>query len=383
MTMTWGRWVAAILTLSALALAPAPVEAGSAAGHAVSGKVGVAAKYDSNVDLTSEENAPDLDEGEEEGPEPAQIVELNGLLRFRSPWESPWHLDVEASAIANIHSEETSDTWWVGQGFIDVGYAKGAGGVSATDQVRYFSEPDDTELDNIRNTAQLAYKRTFSPLWQARVAYENQFHTFLQTDEFNYSGNGGVAEIRNTWAPTFATTYSYAYRHFEGDGDDGDGRVGSPKTSDRHTAQLGVEAMLGRRDSLLGSYTFESDAASSDGVYQLGENQGEDENLELDAEFDYVKHLASLLYSHRFGDRVTIAVYNELIFKTFTDSKGSFPGYDEDRTDTLYLGSAWVTVRLIDELYGRARYLYRENQSTIDFEDYQDHIVSGGLEYRF
>ncbi|MCZ7583121.1 MAG: hypothetical protein M5R36_07175 [Deltaproteobacteria bacterium] len=374
--------MSAILALAALTLWPGLAASAEEndAPKAFSGRVGVAGKYDSNVDLLSDKLPPDA---EEEGPEPASIVELTALLQYASLWNAPWHLEAEIFGLADFFPESVDDTLIFGRGGFSLGYDFGANTLGVIEEAKHYTEPDDTEFDYVRDNATLYYKRVFGDLWQARAGYDNLIHAYPDSDYFNYAGHGGFAEIRNTWTPMVSTYYRYAYLHYTGRGEDGLAGLGSPESGDRHTGEAGIESFFARKNTLIASYAYEADIASGAGVRQIGEIRGEDENLESDAEFDYRKHSGKLLYAHRFNDRFTLSFYDEIIGKTFPESDRGAGSLDRERRDLLFLTSVWISVRLVDELHAKARYLYRMNESNIDVEDFQDHIGLLGLEYRF
>ena len=351
-------------------------------GEVVSGRVSIAAKYDSNVDLSSGhaiEGAPEAEKIKD-----AFITELSTMLFFRPPVAPSWRLEIELYGLTDLHVAAIRDSWYTARGNLSLGYEFGANTISLLNEGRYYSEPDDTEFDNYRNTASLVFTRVFSDLWRARIGYENILHLYPESDFINYQANGGFVEVRNNWTPTFSTYYGYHFHYYQGGSDSSTHEtLASPEKSNRHTGEIGFESFFARKDSLTGAYTFQVDDSSQKGVIQIGEIRGEDEKLEPDAEFNFTKHRGMLVYSHKINDRFTLSLYSELIRKSFSDLEVDENGHGQKRTDILFLSSIWFTVRLYDEWYAKPRYLYRMNQSTIDSEDFQDHIVYLGLEHRF
>ena len=349
----------------------------------VSGYVSVAGKYDTNVDLTSEEVAPDAFVEDDEI-EDAFITEVSALILFSSPWASPWSFEVELYGLTDLHVKAMDDTWGVGRTNLYLGYSFGSNTISLLNESRYFTEPDDTELNNFRNAASGVYKRIFSRLWQGRIGFENIVHIYPESRFFDYFVNGGFAEVRNTWLPTFNTYYSYGLQFYYGSYNSSTRDLrSSPEAGFRHTGEIGFESFFARKNSLIGSYSFQVDDSSGQGVEQIGNIRGEDDNLEVDAEFNYAKHKGTLLYSHRFNDRFTLSLYEEYIHKIFFERNKEQLFSGKERTDQLFLSSVWLRSRLVSDLYAKARYLFRMNQSSLDFEDFQDHIFLLGLEYRF
>ncbi len=414
------RFVTIVSLGLALLFFLAPVEAHCAeegGGEAVSGKVSLAGKYDTNVDLVSPHNDERDEEGDIERVEDSFITELLFTLRYASNWDSPWRLDLELFEITNLHTEAISDAWGIGRGNINVGYAFGPNTISFLEEAKYFTEPDDTEFDYFRNSASLIYKRIFSPLWEASIGFESLVFVFPNTGSrhFDYHAHGGFMEVRNNWRPTFSTYYRYGliyydegkHTHYIDDEEPDEPELGTPETGHRHTGEIGFEWFFAKKNSLIGAYTFQQDESSGDGERQIGEVRGEQEGLELDLEYDFTRHKGMLLYSRRLSERFTFSMYAELVHKVFP-AKDVPPGAvgdeedeeeeeeegveeeagdDEDkfkkRTDVLFLTSAWITARLHGELYGKARYFYRMNDSTMKLEDFQSHVFYLGLEYRF
>jgi len=397
-------------------LAPVETPGAEEGGEkAVSGKVSLAGKYDTNVDLVSDDVVYD-EEGDLEMVEDSFITELSFTLRYASNWDSPWRLDLELFEITNLHTEAISDAWGIGRGNINVGYAFGPNTISFLEEAKCFTEPDDKEFDYVRNSASLIYKRILSSLWEASIGYENLVFVFPtpESRHFDYHAHGGFVEVRNNWRPTFSTYYRYGLIYYD-EGkhthyiDDDEEEPGTPETGHRHTGEIGFEWFFAKKSSLIGAYTFQQDESSGDGERQIGEVRGEQEGLELDVEFDFTRHKGMFLYSRQISDRLTFSLYAELVHKVFPakdvppedvedgDEGGEEEeeveepdeGEEEDlyefmkRTDVLFLTSAWITARIHGELYGKARYYFRMNDSTDPFEDFQSHVIYFGLEYRF
>jgi hypothetical protein len=377
------KTVPAVSGLLFLAILLLPVTVQADDGQDVlSGYVSVAGKYDSNVDLLGEELPPDADPGD--SIEDAYISEISAMMLLKSPWNSRWYTELELYGLSDVHVNALDDTWAIGRGNVYLGYSFGDNTLSFTNEGKYFTEPDDTEFDNYRNSATLAYRRNFSPLWQGRIGYENILHIYPDSEFFDYYANGVIVELRNTWLPGFSTYYNYGFQYYQGSYNSStDDPRSSPEAGYRHTGEIGFESFFAKKNSLIGSYTFQVDDSSGQSIEQIGSFQGEDENLEVDAEFNFAKHKGTLLYSHRFNDRFTLSLYQEFIHKTFFERNKPRLFQAKERTDQLYLSSVWLRARLASELYAKARYLYRMNQSSTDYEDFQDHIFYLGMEYRF
>jgi len=346
--------------------------------RSISGNVGLAVKYDTNVDLSSERAIEDEKKGD-------YIAELTARLAYSSPWQLPFHMEGELSGIADQYFTYPEDNWYVGRGSLYLGYTFGANTVSVLDEARYFTEPEDRQFDYFRNSATLAFKRVLSGLWQARIGYENIANVYPEDNFFNYYVNGGFVELRNTWTPSWSTYYLYDFQYYLGSYNSStNDPLSSPESGYRHTGEIGLEASFLDQNNLVAAYTFQYDNSTGSGLNQIGNFEGETESLDIDAEFNFIKHKGSLLYSHVFNDRFTLSLYNEFILKAFIEREPLLEeGYESERRDLLFLTSAWLDARLYQTLYAEARYIFRMNDSTVDYEDFQDHIVSLGVEYRF
>jgi len=348
----------------------------------VSGKINLFGKYDSNADLTSgiETGDPEL----EEEIESAYISEISAQLLFISPWNSPWRVEFEMFGLTDIYMKNIDDTWFIGRENLYIGYNFGSNTISLQNETSYFSEPDDMEFSVLRNWTTLAFKRVFSPLWQGRIGYENIINIYPESSFFNYYLNGGFLEIRNTWTPLFSTYYSYDFLYYTGSLEaNNDDRMTSPESGYRQTGEIGFDSFFAGKNSLSGSYAFQVDDTSVEGIERIGDFDGDELSNEVYAEFNFTKHKGMILYNHKFNKRFSFSMYNELIKKVFIESGHPFSSFQSHRSDLLFLSSTWVSAGIYDGLYGKLRYVYRMNESEKDVEDYQDHIISLGLEYRF
>ena len=130
------------------------------------------------------------------------------------------------------------------------------------------------------------------------------------------------------------------------------------------------------------SYTFQIDDSSGQGVNQIGRFVGNEESLDNEAQFNYLKHKGMLLFLHVFNDRFSLSLYDELICIAYYERQGLLAEAPE-RADWLFLSSIWFKARLVDRLFARARYIYRVDSSTVSSESFQDYIYYLGLEYEF
>ncbi len=345
-----------------------------------SGRVGVSQKYDSNVDLLAEEPRPDADP--DDVVKDAHITEVFGAIGWMSPGYGPWRLSADLFALADLFPENMDDTWAIGRGHLDGAYRFGANALRLRSEAGGYTEPDDTEYDNWGAESSLAYACELGAVWTLSGGYQNELRRYPSATVFDFGGHGALLEVRQNWTARFSTSQRYDVWFLDGRGEEDDeGRLGAPSRVVRHAVEVAAESLIGRRHALGAAYAYQVDDAANDGAYQIGEIQGEDENLEIDGEFNVAKHRATLLYSVRIAERFSVAFYNEALHRVFLGADAKL--YGGERIDASYLGSAWVSARLYAMLFARVRYLYRMNDSRVDYLDFQDHVVLGGLEYRF
>lgn len=361
--------------LAAVCAAAARLEAEEIAGmedqHAarVEGTVGVYAKYNSNLDLSSEKGT---------GRRAALIGEPAADLRLAKTWGPDWWLDLEFSGQADLHAEHAEENWFFNRSRLSLGRALGEDALNLSSEFRYFTVPDRNRFDFFRHTGLLSYKKILSPLWQMRIGYDNVVTRYPQGGNFDYAMNGFFAEVRNTWNAAFSTYYAYDFQAYQGSFDPLENNPNtSPDEGARHTGELGFDWLISPAQTLSGAYLFQSDVSEM-GVQRIGDFEGREESQESEADFDLSKHKATLLYSRHLSPRLTLSSYAEWIYKNF-DEEDELPG----RTDALFLSSTHLKIRWSGDLAFKLRYLFRSGQSSLDSQDYRNHIVFLGPEYRF
>ena len=73
----------------------------------------------------------------------------------------------------------------------------------------------------------------------------------------------------------------------------------------------------------------------------------------------------------------------EWIRKKWDESDDSPDRQKSERTDHLFLSSLFLTYKWQPQLHFKFRYLFRMNASSTDLQDYVDHILFAGPEYKF
>ena len=68
---------------------------------------------------------------------------------------------------------------------------------------------------------------------------------------------------------------------------------------------------------------YQIDSSESMALDQIGNIEGQEDSQDSEAEFDLKKHKATLLFSQRLNEKVTISAYEEVIFKTGKMRKSS------------------------------------------------------------
>jgi len=219
-------------------------------------------------------------------------------------------------------------------------------------------------------------------LWQVRVGYDNIATRYPHSGSFDYAMNGLFGEIHNTWNLAFSTYYTYDFQAYRGNFDPLENNPNSsPDEGSRHTGKCGFDWLISGSQILSGTYLFQLDVSEM-GVHQIGDFEGSEESQDSEAEFDLSKHKVTLLYSHRVRRKLTLSSYAEWIRKKF-HGEDDLPIPRKRRTDALFLSSTHLKIRFSRDLSFKLRYLFRTNDSSLDSQDYLDHILFVGPEYLF
>lgn len=340
--------------------------------------VGIAAKYDSNLELTNKEvTGEDLKD--------SLGWEMTANLGLEKKFGQNWWLDADLFTIANWYLER-EESWYFGKGSCYVGHSIGDHMVSVFDQIRYFvlsNETEANEFDFVRNTAIVAYQYALSPFWQLRTGYENLLTFYPGFSFYNYLVNGGFVELRNVWTLTFSTYVTYDFQVYQRDFTNAEHPDGDAGLGFKHTGKVGFEGFFLKKNVLIGTYTFQIDRSLSEGVSQVEAFEGEEESLDVEAEFNYLKHKGTLLYSHRFNDRLSLSFSEELIYKRFVEGEEDLLEWEFLRSDILVLSSIFLKVGLFEHWSAKAKYLFRMGESSVHANDFYDHLVYLGIQYGF
>ena len=366
---------AAAFSLVVCSLAGAGVDCGGThQGHTIEGAIGLVTKYDSNIELRPGVKTRDLTD--------AFIHEPQARLSVnRSIGDRGW-LDAEVFGLANWHLEHQRKNWYFGVANLALDYNLGKSQLSFSNDFRNYTIPQADTVGFVRNTGMLTYKRALSPFWKLNLGYENVATYYPENSALNYVVNGVLVEVRNTWSSTFSSYYSYDFQHYHGsyNAEFAD-PVSSPEKGFRHTFKIGFDWVL-NRNSLSGSYFIQTDDSSGEGLNQIGGFEGNEESLDLEAEFNYLKHKGTLLYARRFTARLTLSSYQEFVLKDLSKRNSPTTG-PRDQDDALLLSSEYLKFKLYNHWFLKSHYLLRMKRSTLKAEDYRDHMLSIGAECRF
>ncbi len=340
-----------------------------------SGTLGVYAKYNSNITLVDEKNTG-LERKDAFIGEPALDLKLS------KSWGPDWWLDLAYSGQADWHAEHAEENWFFNRTHFSLGRALGKDLINLSSEVRYFTVPNGNNFDFVRHTGLLTYKKVLSPLWQLQVGYDNIITRYPRNESLDYVMNGFFAEIRNAWSLNFSTYYTYDFQVYRGSFDPLENNPNSsPDEGMRYAGKGGFDWLISGVQALSGTYLYQLDT-SEKGVQQIGDFEGNEGSQDNEAEFDLAKYKATLQYSHRLSPKLTFSSYAEWIRKKF-DSEEDLPLPRERRIDMLFLSSTHLKIRWSEDLSLKIRYLFRTNQSSLNSQDYRDHIVFIGPEYRF
>ena len=389
---------------------------GEESSFPLGGSVGIAGLYDSNLDIERDLSADQEAEGD-------FIYQLDLKFHLNYTFANRGHLNLNLQGLAYRPHHFPDESWYVGNGSLYADYPFGNNNISMLDSVRYYTAPEFAAVDLLRNEMTLAYKRKFSQLWEGLIGYENIADIHPDYHGLDYLMNGGFIEARNNWTPLAMTYYSFDFLYYLSNDDPVPMTLmGPPMEGYRYSAEVGFDTIFALRHNLHGSYTLQMDKGSfNDPDFKEVDNQqsepgdrpepispspndrpdhrmpppepidqfrgfeGEQFTLEIDAEFNYLKHIVSLLYSVGFHDRLTLSFFNEFIYKEYFPPDNAPPGIDTQWTDRLFLSSVWFTARMYKQFYGKAYYVYRVNWPlpSDEVEQFDKHVALIGVEFRF
>ena len=341
----------------------------------LSGTLGLYAKHNSNLTLVDEKSTG-LDQKD------AFIGAPEADLRLSKAWGADWWLDLALPGQADWHTEHAEENWFLNRAQFSLGRALGEDSVNLSSEIRYFSVPAGDQFGVVRHTGLLTYRKVISPLWQLRVGCDNIATRYPRNKSFDYSMIGFYAELRNTWNLDFSTYYTCDFQAYRGSFDPRENNPNSsPDEGGRYTGECGFDWLISGAQALSGTYLLQLDVSEM-GVHQIGDFSGSEETQDSEAEFDLSKHKVTLLYSRRINRKLTLSSYAEWIRKKF-HGEDDLPLLRKGRIDALFLSSTHLKIRWSQDLCFRIRYLFRTNQSSLDSQDYRDHILFLGPEYRF
>jgi len=342
-----------------------------------SGTAGVFAKYNTNLNLSNGEGAG-------AGTKEAFISEPTANLLLAKSWGPDWRLDVAYSGHANLHSEHEEENWYFNRTRLSLVRRLGGNGIHLTSELRHFTVPDRDAFDFARHTGILSYKHTLSPLWQLNVGMQNITTRYPQTSSLDYGVNGAFIEAYRTSSFNLSSYLSYDLQVYEGTSNPQEFRdVSAPEDGVRHTLRTGFDWLVSARQTLSATYMYQIDTSESViGLDQIGTVEGTEDSQDSEAEFDLKKHKATLLFSRRVNGKVTISAYEEFIIKAWEEEE-EFTVLQNARDDALFLSSLFVKYKWSDKVHLKFRYLFRTNDSSNGANDYIDHIVFVGPEFRF
>lgn len=329
-------------------------------------------RYNSNLTLVS--NDAPVDAKSSAG------TELNGRLSASRRFGA-WRLTSQLNSLANVHADHREEDWFFQRGRLSLRRPLRGGTLEVTDEIRHFTVPDRNTFDFTRNIALVSWRRPLDDRWQIRAGYEGLITRYPQSPFFDYNVHGVNVEARARWSLAFTTYALLSAQIYAGEASPQNAEAeASPKDGSRRSLRLGFDWLFGGRHSLSGTASVQGDEADL-GVQQIGDIEGPESSQDNEAEFDLIKYKATLLYSVPLSKQWLLSSYAEWIRKAFEDEERLELQLPR-RTDTLLLSATHLRYRVRDSLFVKLRYLFRTNRSSVNLLDYDNHVVSAGLEVR-
>ena len=376
------RWVRGLVPLVLLCCVRASATGGDALEESTdddvrfSGTAAVFAKFNTNLELSDGRSSG-------AGTKEAFISEPTANLQLAKSWGPEWWLDVAYTGHANLHTEHEEENWYFNRTRLSLVRRLGENGLHLTSELRHYTVPDKDDFDFARHTGILSYKRMLSKQWELNFGYQNIITRYPQTSSLDYDVNGAFVQVYRTHSFNFSSYYSYDLQLYEGTANPQEFRnISSPEGGSRHTLRTGFDWLVSPRRTLSATYMYQIDSSESMALDQIGNIEGQEDSQDSEAEFDLKKHKATLLFSQRLNEKVTISAYEEVIFKNWEDEE-ELTVLQNARDDQLFLSSIFVKYKWRARTHVKFRYLFRANDSSSDSNDYTDHIVFLGPEVRF
>jgi hypothetical protein len=280
--------------------------------------------------------------------------------------------------VGTLYPSRTEADWVFSRVGLTLRRHLGAGQIELTQQGRHYTRYRRDDFDFLRTLTAASYRRPLARAWEGALGLERLQTIYPEARKFDYMVGGLFVELRHQRSAGLSVYAQVDLQHYDGTATPEDtDPVRSPNGGTRISGKAGFDWLPANGHALSGTYVVQDDRAEL-GVGQIGGYEGHEESQDSDAEFDLVKHKATLLYALPLAPGLSASSYTELIFKN-VDGRDDEPVPQAERQDLLWLSASELRVRLRPGLDLRLRYLVRGTESTREVREYVDHVLSVGL----
>lgn len=342
-------------------------------GWQLDGAARVAEKYDNNLDLTA------LESPQEKSAD--AVTELGGRVQG-SYTGSAWDLNLGGRLRGDMPNSTPSRTrlYVASDVYIAWQFATNHS-LSFQSQGDCFAQFDDGALNVCRVDNAIAWRWAIGERLVLRLGIEDHEALYFGDADLDYSINGLFLEVRVPWSYRFsvwARADALSYHQFfkgqteaEEEADEGD----------RASLELGFDWVPTSGLTIVGLVQGKVDE-SNNPRRQVGGPDFPDNTLDTDAQFNFRKVRATLLTSWRIHPKWRLGAFGEVLRIAFFDVPDPIDA-EPARVDVRWLLSGWLSYALTDQDHVQLQYLVRQNHSSEPGLDFDNQIISLGIERRW
>lgn len=340
-------------------------------GWAFDRHVRIAEKYDNNLDLTALESPRET--------RADAVTELGGRLQGTYTG-STWELSLGGRLRGDMPNSSPSRTRLYSASDVYLAWQFTTNhSLSYQSQGDCFAQFDDNALNVCRVDNAIAWRWAIGERFVMRLGIEDHEALYTGSADLDYSVSGLFLELRVPWSYRFsiwtridALTYHQAFKgQSEDDEDEGD----------RASIELGFDWVPTSGLTIVGLVQGKVDE-SNNRVRQVGGPDFPDNTLDTDAQFNFRKARATLLTSWRMHPKWRLGAFAEVLGIAFFDVPDPID-VEPSRTDVRWLLSGWLSYALTEQDHVQLQYLMRQNHSSEPGLDFDNQIISLGIERRW